>query len=71
MTTDVRTGQRIAQRIGASSSAELEYFCRGCKGHYATTVPVARVWDAACRCGSKDLLVYSVAGELAAPLRSS
>lgn len=71
MTTDVRTGRRIAQRVGSSSSVELEYYCRGCKGHYSTTVPVVSLWQAACRCGSRDLLVYSVAGEFAAPLRSS
>lgn len=59
-----------ATRIGAASRVELEYYCRGCKGHFSTTVPVGMLRSATCRCGSDDLLVYSLAGEYSSPLRS-
>lgn len=62
--------QNLSRRIGASSRVELEYFCRTCKGHYATSVPVASMNSATCRCGSNNLLVYSVAGEVSAPMRA-
>lgn len=61
--------ERISQRIGAASRVDLEYFCRTCKGHFASTVPVTQMYEATCRCGSSNLLVYNVAGELSAPLR--
>ncbi len=62
--------ERITQRIGAASRVDLEYFCRTCKGHFSSSVPVSTLYDATCRCGSSDLLVYNVAGEFSAPLRS-
>ncbi len=62
---------RISQRIGAASRVDLEYFCRTCKGHFASTVPVTHMYEARCRCGSSNLLVYNVVGELSAPLRST
>jgi formylglycine-generating enzyme required for sulfatase activity len=53
-----------------TTMADIEYFCRGCKGHYSRVVPVEAFWQTACRCGSTDLLIYSVSGEAAAPLRA-
>jgi hypothetical protein len=58
-----------SRRIGIVSRIEVEFFCRACKGHYSASVPVGALSDAHCRCGSQDLLVYSVAGEYGAPLR--
>ena len=63
------TKTRASQRIGTASMVELEYFCRRCKGHYGSTVPVGTLKDMRCRCGSSDLLVYQLAGEYGAPLR--
>ncbi|MEX0749196.1 MAG: hypothetical protein WD359_00170 [Dehalococcoidia bacterium] len=61
---------RLDVRAVPTTGVEVEYFCRGCKGHYARTVPVKHFRETACRCGSHDLLVYSVASEVAAPLRA-
>jgi len=58
------------RRIGASSRVELEYYCKSCKGHYSSTVPVATMEETRCRCGSPDLLVYNLAGEFSAPMRA-
>jgi hypothetical protein len=66
----VTQAARFDRRVGAASRIEIEYFCRACKGHYSSTVPYASARRAACRCGSQDLLVYSLAGESSAPLRS-
>jgi len=54
-----------------TTGVEVEYFCRRCKGHYASTVPITKFRETACRCGSHDLLVYSVATEVSAPLRAN
>jgi hypothetical protein len=34
-------------------------------------VPVSSLHRATCRCGSDNILVYSMSGELTAPLRAS
>ncbi len=60
----------LGRRIGPTAAAELEYFCRGCKGHFTRVVPVEQLSRTTCRCGSSDLLVYAIAGEYSAPLRS-
>jgi hypothetical protein len=61
--------QLTSKRIGVASRVEVEYFCKGCKGHYSASVPVGGIGEARCRCGSDNLLIYSVAGEYGAPLR--
>jgi hypothetical protein len=61
----------MTRRIGPSSGVELEYFCRNCKGHYSRSVPVASFWQTKCRCGSQNLLVYAISGEVTAPLRAN
>jgi hypothetical protein len=61
----------MSRRIGPSSGVDLEYFCRTCKGHYSRSVPVASFWQTKCRCGSQDLLVYAISGEVTAPLRAN
>ena len=61
--------QLSSRRIGVTSVVEVEYFCKNCKGHYSASVPVGGLSDAHCRCGSDELLIYSVAGEYGAPLR--
>ena len=58
----------LVPRVGRASRAEIEYFCRSCRGHFSASVPVAVLQDASCRCGSRDLLVYSVSGDMNAPL---
>jgi hypothetical protein len=70
VSTNPRTSIDLGRRVGAASRVEMEYFCRGCKGHYAATVPLATLSQASCRCGSGDLLVYSVSGEFSSPMRS-
>jgi hypothetical protein len=57
-------------RIGPTVAVDIEYYCRTCKGHYSRAITLESFWHATCRCGSHDLLVYSVAGELSAPLRA-
>jgi hypothetical protein len=64
---DVR---QIRRKIGTSTSVELEFFCRRCKGHFSRTVPVAALHRATCRCGSDNILVYAISGEMSAPLRA-
>lgn len=59
----------LGKRVAPTTMADVEYYCRGCKGHYSRIVAVDSFWQTACRCGSSDLLIYSVAGESAAPLR--
>jgi hypothetical protein len=60
---------RASRRIGVASRVEVEFFCRGCKGHYSSSVPVGTLSEVRCRCGSDNLLVYNLAGEYGAPLR--
>lgn len=69
MVTTTAPGLSLGRRVGAASRVELEYYCRGCKGHFSSTVPYAALRQATCRCGSSNLLVYSIAGEATAPLR--
>ena len=45
-------------------AAELQFFCRGCKGHDSRTLPATRWREVRCRCGSSDLLIYRVANDL-------
>jgi hypothetical protein len=69
----VTRGQRsqdLDRRAGPTQASDVEYYCRGCKGHYSRIVPADAIRDTACRCGSRDLLIYHVAGEMAAPLRN-
>jgi hypothetical protein len=61
---------RLNLRSVPTTGVEVEYFCRGCKGHYSRTVPIKQFRETACRCGSRDLLIYSVASEVSAPLRA-
>ena len=61
---------QIKRRIGSPTRVEIEFFCRGCKGHFSRTVPVAALHRATCRCGSDNILVYAMSGETTAPLRS-
>jgi len=65
-----RRPRRLSERLGPTQAADVEFFCRGCKGHYSRIVPVDDFWKTTCRCGSHDLLVYNVASEGAAPLRA-
>jgi hypothetical protein len=58
-----------SRRIGVTSRMDAEFFCRDCKGHYSASVPVGTLNDMRCRCGSRNLLIYNVAGEYGAPLR--
>ena len=57
-----------APRVGRASRVEIDYFCRSCRGHFSSSVPVAALEQASCRCGSRDLLVYSMSGDMHAPL---
>lgn len=66
-----RVPARLDLRAVPTTGVEVEYFCRRCKGHYASTVPITKFRETACRCGSHDLLVYSVATEVSAPLRAN
>ncbi len=65
------TMQKLARspRVGPTQAADVEYYCRGCKGHYSRIVALDAVFKTQCRCGSADLLIYNVSGEMAAPLR--
>jgi len=60
----------LNRRTVPTTGVEVEYFCRGCKGHYSRTVPLKTLKEIACRCGSSNLLIYSVASEISAPLRA-
>jgi hypothetical protein len=68
MTADDR--RTLGRRVGPTQAADVEYFCRTCKGHYSRIVPVESFWQTTCRCGSRNLLIYSVSSEGAAPLRN-
>jgi hypothetical protein len=61
----------MARRIGRTTSVEIEYFCRTCKGHYSRVVPIKSFESTRCRCGSANLLIYSLAADVTAPLRAS
>ena len=61
----------LGSRVSPTTAADIEYFCRGCKGHYSRVVPIDAFWRTTCRCGSSDLLVYSLSGESSAPLRAN
>lgn len=60
----------VGRMVGAASRVELDYFCKRCKGHYSGTVSVTGIDTMHCRCGSADLLIYAMVGDLNAPLRS-
>jgi hypothetical protein len=62
---------RLDRHTVPTTGIDVDYFCRTCKGHYSRTTPIRTLQDLACRCGSHDLLVYSVASDGAAPLRAS
>ena len=62
---------KITRFMMPTTAADIEYFCKSCKGHYSRIVPVDALRQTRCRCGSSDLLVYSIAGEATAPLRAS
>ncbi|HYM15911.1 MAG TPA: hypothetical protein VEZ14_10150 [Dehalococcoidia bacterium] len=64
----LRRTRGLRSRIGRASRIDIEYFCRSCKGHYSASVPVGLFQGASCRCGSRDLFVYSVVGDQSAPL---
>lgn len=66
-TKNLRT---VGPMVGSASRVELEYFCKRCKGHYSGTAAVTGLDAVQCRCGSEDLLIYSMVGDLHAPLRS-
>jgi hypothetical protein len=61
----------LSRRIGRTTSVEIEYFCRTCKGHYSRIVPIKAFESTRCRCGSANLLIYSLAADVTAPLRAS
>ncbi len=61
----------LGRRAMPTTAADVEYFCRACKGHYSRIVSIDAFSRTACRCGSTDLLIYSVSGEVTAPLRAS
>ncbi len=58
----------LVPRVGRASRVEIEYFCRSCRGHFSSSVPVATLEQASCRCGSHNLLVYNLSGDMNAPL---
>ena len=60
----------LSKRVGPTQAADVEYFCRSCKGHYSRIVSLDAFFKTQCRCGSADLLIYNVSGEMAAPLRN-
>ena len=60
----------IGHMVGAASRVEADFFCKRCKGHYSGTFAVTGMNELRCRCGSDDLLIYSMVGDLNAPLRS-
>jgi hypothetical protein len=45
-------------------ATEMQFFCRGCKGHDSRTLPASQWRELRCRCGSTDLLVYRMADDL-------
>jgi hypothetical protein len=61
----------LSRRVGRTTSVEIEYFCRKCKGHYSRIVPIKAFESTRCRCGSSNLLIYSLAADVTAPLRAS
>lgn len=65
----LRNARTVGAMVGAASRVELDYFCKRCKGHFSGTVPVTSLGEMRCRCGSDQLLVYSIVGDLNAPLR--
>ncbi len=63
--------RRLDCRTISTTGIDVDYFCKGCKGHYSRTTPIYPLAELSCRCGSKDLLVYAVASDTAAPLRAN
>ncbi len=61
----------VARHVERTTSVEIEYFCRTCKGHYSRVVPVKAFETTRCRCGSGNLLIYSLAADITSPLRAS
>lgn len=70
-TGTIPTKLDLSRRIGRTTSVEIEYFCRTCKGHYSRIVPIKAFESTRCRCGSANLLIYSLAADVTAPLRAS
>jgi len=70
-TPTIPTKLDLTRRIGRTTGIEIEYFCRTCKGHYARVVPIKAFESTRCRCGSANLLIYSLTGDVTAPLRAS
>jgi hypothetical protein len=70
-TGTIATKLDLSRRIGRTTSVEIEYFCRTCKGHYSRIVPIKAFESTRCRCGSANLLIYSLAADVTAPLRAS
>ena len=58
----------LVPRVGRASRIDIEYFCRSCRGHFSSSVPVGALEQASCRCGSHNLLVYNLSGDMNAPL---
>ena len=58
----------LVPRVGRASRIDIEYFCRSCRGHFSSSVPVGALDQASCRCGSHNLLVYNLSGDMNAPL---
>lgn len=54
-----------------TTAADVDFFCRRCKGHYSRTAPVRTIGELACHCGSRDLLIYAVSSDGVSPLRAS
>jgi hypothetical protein len=69
----VQVNQRIRHALLGIRTADVEvnFHCRGCKGYYTGSVPRRSLGRAACRCGSHDLLLLSVAPEPSSPLMVS
>ena len=66
----VRFNTRIREalrRIG-TSEVEISYHCAACKGYYTGNMQTEGIGSATCRCGSRDLLLLSVAAEPSSPL---
>ena len=66
----IRANERIRHALNDIRTADVEvsYHCRECKGYYTGIVPTRRLGSTACRCGSHDLLLLSVAPEASSPL---
>jgi hypothetical protein len=66
----VRANERVRRALTGIRTADVEvnYHCRQCKGYYTGSVHRRAIGRAACRCGSNDLLLLSIAPDTSAPL---